>query len=157
LFIVSTMSTLTVPPGFSSVIASLLSTVVLLTGQGIAVSKNRRLAGIEYPRLYAEKAEMAASPAAVKFNCVQRAHQNTLENIPQVYLMTVVLGLRHPTLAASALALWVVSRVAYTLGYASGEPSKRNNVITRLTYTPSTMTLLFGSIYSAFQLVAAGV
>ncbi|KAJ7216530.1 hypothetical protein GGX14DRAFT_605069 [Mycena pura] len=148
------MSTLTVPPGFSSVIASLLSTVVLLAGQSIAVSRNRRSAGIEYPRLYAEKAEMTASPAAVKFNCVQRAHQNTLENIPQV---TVVLGLRHPTLAASALGVWVISRVAYTLGYASGEPSMRNNVFTRLTYYPSIMTLMFGSIYTAFQLVAAGI
>jgi len=151
------MSTITVPTNFSYVAASLLSTVFLLTGQTIVVSKHRKAAGIEYPRLYAEKAEMAASPAAFKFNCVQRAHANTLENIPQVYLMTIVLGLKHPVVAASALGMWVLSRVFYTRGYASGIPAERNNFLTRITYLPATLTLLLGSIYSTYTLVMEGI
>ncbi|KAJ7099715.1 membrane-associated proteins in eicosanoid and glutathione metabolism [Mycena epipterygia] len=150
-------STLIVPTGFSYVAASLVSTVFLLTGQSITVARNRKPAGVEYPRLYAEKAEMAASPAAVKFNCVQRAHQNTLENIAQVYMMTLVLGLKHPHVAASALAGWVVSRIAYTVGYASGNPPKRNNLITQTFYIPALLTLLFGSVYSAYELVSEGI
>ncbi|KAJ7777881.1 hypothetical protein DFH07DRAFT_1036137 [Mycena maculata] len=110
------MSTITVPTGFSYVAASLVSTVVLLRYQAYSVSKSRKIAGIEYPQLYAEKSEMAASPAAVAFNCSQRAHQNTLEDIAQIYIMTVVLGLKHPIPAASALGLWVVGRFAYTIG-----------------------------------------
>ncbi len=35
---------------------------------------------VKYPALYAEK----GTPNADKFNCVQRAHQNSLENLPQV-------------------------------------------------------------------------
>ncbi|KAJ6454549.1 hypothetical protein C8R47DRAFT_1167030 [Mycena vitilis] len=151
------MSTITVPVGFSYVAGSMLSTVFLLLGQTIVVSKHRRLARIDYPRLYADNAEMAASPAAVTFNCVQRAHQNTLENIPQMYLMTVLLGLKYPTVAAAALGSWVISRIAYTRGYASGVPAKRNNNLMRLFYMPALLTLLGGSIYSVFTMVTEGL
>ncbi|KAJ7805763.1 hypothetical protein B0H14DRAFT_1587043 [Mycena olivaceomarginata] len=129
----------------------------LLTWQTVKVSQARRLADVEYPRLYAEKAEMAASPAAVKFNCIQRAHANTLENIPQQYLMTILLGVKAPVVAASALGLWVASRVAYTSGYASGDPAKRNNILTKITYMPAQLTLLFGSIWSVYTLVTEQV
>ncbi|KAF7329928.1 hypothetical protein MKEN_00256700 [Mycena kentingensis (nom. inval.)] len=150
-------STLTVPEGFAYVPAALVSTVFLLGGQTAAVSKHRRLAKIAYPRLYADNAEMAASPAAVKFNCVQRAHQNTIENLALIYMMTVVLGLTRPKLAAAGLASWVVSRVFYTIGYASGIPAKRNSPLGSTFYFSSLCTLVFGSMYSAFELVSAGI
>ncbi|KAJ7057136.1 hypothetical protein C8F01DRAFT_1153533 [Mycena amicta] len=146
-----------VPQGFSYVAAALVSTLFLLYGQSSAVSKYRKTSGVEYPRLYAEKAEMDANPAALKFNCVQRAHQNTLENISQIYMMTVVLGLTRPKLAAAALASWTVSRVFYTIGYASGDPKKRNSVVGGIPYVFGFFTLLFGSMYSAYELVAAGI
>ncbi|KAJ6481757.1 hypothetical protein C8R45DRAFT_1002945, partial [Mycena sanguinolenta] len=79
------MTSIVVPAGTSYVAASLLSSVFLLTWQGIKVGGARKAANIAYPRLYAEKAEMDASPAALKFNCVQRAHANTLENVPSIY------------------------------------------------------------------------
>ncbi|KAK7042323.1 hypothetical protein R3P38DRAFT_313258 [Favolaschia claudopus] len=151
------MSTITVPQGTSYVAGSLLSTVFLLTWQTIQVSKYRKLAGVPYPRLYAEKAEMDTSPAAVKFNCVQRAHANTLENIPTVYLMTILVGIKAPVVAASALGAWVISRIAYTNGYASGNPAQRHNLIGRLTYLPSTLTLFLGSIWSVYNLIADGI
>ncbi|KAJ6588510.1 hypothetical protein B0H19DRAFT_1099757 [Mycena capillaripes] len=151
------MPTIVVPTGFSYVAAAMLSTVFLLTGQSITVSRHRKLANIEYPKLYADSAEMAASPAAYKFNCVQRAHQNTLENIPQVWLMTVILGVKQPVLAASGLGLWVLSRIAYTRGYASGVPAQRNNAMTTFTYMPAMLILLFGSIYSTYTLVTEGI
>ncbi|KAJ7481670.1 hypothetical protein FB451DRAFT_1394302 [Mycena latifolia] len=150
-------TTLVVPAGLSYVAAALVSTAFLLTGQGSAVGRHRKAAGVEYPRLYADKAEMAANPAAVKFNCVQRAHQNTIENIATVYMMTGVLAMTQPVLAASALGAWVVSRIAYTVGYASGNPARRNNFVTMSFYLPAMITLLFGSTYSAYTLVAAGI
>ncbi|KAJ6511421.1 hypothetical protein C8R47DRAFT_1095010 [Mycena vitilis] len=151
------MSTITVPTGFSYVVAALMSTVYLLAGQIINVSKHRKLAGIAYPQLYADKAEVAVSTAALKFNCAQRVHQNTLEYIPWLYLMTVTFGVKYPVLAASSLAMWVIGRVAYSIGYSTGEPDKRNNIVTVIFATPSVLTLLCGATYSAYLLVSEGV
>ncbi|KAJ7859583.1 hypothetical protein B0H13DRAFT_2356063 [Mycena leptocephala] len=142
---------------FSYVAAALLSTVFLLIGQSATVSKHRRLAKIDYPRLYADNTEMANSPAAIRFNCVQRAHQNTLENIPQIYLMTVLVGVKQPVLAASAVGLWVVSRIVYTRGYASGNPAKRNSKFSMMCYIPAMLTFTLGSIYSVYTLVSEGI
>nr|GAT43281.1 predicted protein [Mycena chlorophos] len=151
------MSTIHVPQGFSYVAASLVSTVALLQYQANLVSTHRKLSGIQYPRLYAEKAEMEANPAAHIFNCVQRAHQNTLENIAQNYMMTLVLGLTRPKLAAAALTSWVIHRIFYTRGYASGNPKNRNSAFGIPFYAFGMLTLIFGSAYSAYELVAAGI
>ncbi|KAF4623124.1 hypothetical protein D9613_002169 [Agrocybe pediades] len=76
----------TLPEGFEYVGGGLLSTAFLILGQSFLVSKYRKRAGIPYPQLYAEKSEAEASKDAYLFNCAQRAHQNTLENINTVYL-----------------------------------------------------------------------
>jgi hypothetical protein len=111
--------------------------------------------------VYAEKAEVEKSEAALKFNCMQRAfldfdihcvklmllamegaHQNTLENIPMVYLTcgfhsfmvpflmlfmtgrTVLAGIQFPKAAGALAAFWSLNRVIYTLGYVTGDPAK---------------------------------
>ncbi|KAJ7481668.1 hypothetical protein FB451DRAFT_1236798 [Mycena latifolia] len=151
------MTTITVPTGFSYVAAALLSTVFLLGSQIVVVSKHRAISGVPYPQLYADKAEAAASPAAFRFNCAQRVHQNTLEYLPGLYVMTLIFGTKFPVLAASSLGLWVAGRVAYGLGYVTGVPDRRNNIVTVLCATPSIITLLGGSTYSAYLLLAEGV
>ncbi|KAF7366504.1 BHLH domain-containing protein [Mycena sanguinolenta] len=87
------MPTITVPEGTSYAAASVLSSVFLLPWQGIKVSGARKAAGIAYPRLNIEKAEMDASPVALKFNYVLRAHANTLENIASIYAMYTYVSL----------------------------------------------------------------
>ncbi|KAF8078826.1 hypothetical protein FPV67DRAFT_1466614 [Lyophyllum atratum] len=149
-------TTLVVPQGFQYVGASLLSTVFLLVGQNIAVSRWRKRAGIKYPQLYAEKAEVAASKDALIFNCAQRAHQNTLENIPIVYVTTLLTGLKYPVLAASACAMWSVSRVAYTRGYLTGDPSKRSGVVYMLG-SVGMIGVLLSSIYTVGQSIISSL
>ncbi|KAF8167699.1 hypothetical protein B0H34DRAFT_682746 [Crassisporium funariophilum] len=136
----------TLPDGFQYVGAGLLSTVFILMYQSMLVNKHRKLSGIKYPQLYAEKAEAAASKDALLFNCAQRAHQNTLENVPIVYVTTLLVGAKFPAYAASAVALWSLSRIFYTRGYLSGDPAKRVSVMYGVG-TISLLGLLFGSTY----------
>ncbi|KAJ2912153.1 hypothetical protein MD484_g8260, partial [Candolleomyces efflorescens] len=122
------MSASLVPQGFGYVGAALVSTIFLLIGQSQVVSIKRKKAGIEYPQMYADKLQEKESKDALVFNCAQRAHQNTLENIPIVYVTTIVAGLQYPVYSASVCAFWVLSRILYTRGYISGDPKKRVSV-----------------------------
>jgi len=76
-----------------------------------------------YPA-YADTAEAKANPAAMKFNCAQRAHQNTLESVPHTLLSILFAGLRYPTAATALGSLWVFGRLVYTMGYSTGDPAK---------------------------------
>ncbi|KAI0030243.1 membrane-associated proteins in eicosanoid and glutathione metabolism, partial [Vararia minispora EC-137] len=105
--------------------SSLVSVPILLLWQMSIVGRGRRASKIEYPRLYAEKAEQEANREAYVFNCKQRAHQNTLENIPSILILTGLTSVTSPKYAAAGLGIWVLGRVFYTLGYASGVPEKR--------------------------------
>ncbi|CAO1623208.1 unnamed protein product [Jaminaea pallidilutea] len=114
-----------VPVGYGYVGLALLGVPYLNLAQIILVNKARKASGIPYPQLYADKAEAKASNKAHKFNCVQRAHQNTLESLPSYAISLIVAGLRFPRLAAGLGATWLIGRVLYTIGYSSGDPSAR--------------------------------
>ncbi|KAJ6591157.1 hypothetical protein DFH09DRAFT_1138783 [Mycena vulgaris] len=147
------MSTTSLPAGTAYLAGAFLSTIFLLLGQTVVVSRYRGRSGVAYPRAYAEKAEMEANPNAVKFNCAQRAHQNTLENLPMLYTMTLITALKYPSLAAGALGLWSLARVGYTIGYSTGNPNKRTNALSVLHY-PILLTMLAASTYTVVQLLA---
>ncbi|EKM48317.1 uncharacterized protein PHACADRAFT_49759, partial [Phanerochaete carnosa HHB-10118-sp] len=104
--------------------AAIVSTFWLTTFQAFKVGRARKAAGIAYPQLMAEKAEAAASKEAQIFNCTQRAHQNTLESLPQLISATLIVGLKYPYFAAAACGTWTVARLLYTIGYSSGDPKK---------------------------------
>ncbi|EGO03464.1 hypothetical protein SERLA73DRAFT_46722 [Serpula lacrymans var. lacrymans S7.3] len=109
---------------FGHVTTAIVSSTWLLVWQTILVGRFRRRAGIDYPQLYAETAEMKASKDATLFNCAQRAHANTLETLPVVLLSTLVASLKNPYYASYACGLWVFARILYTLGYTTGDPAK---------------------------------
>ncbi|EPQ59960.1 membrane-associated proteins in eicosanoid and glutathione metabolism [Gloeophyllum trabeum ATCC 11539] len=119
------MASIVLPKGFTYVIASAFSPVWVLIWQSTKVAQARSAAGIKYPQLHAEKAEAEAARNAHVFNCVQRAHQNTLESLPIAVIGTLVTGLRFPILAASLVGTWTLARVLYTRGYATGDPDER--------------------------------
>ena len=45
------------------------------------------------------------------FNCIQRSHQNTLENLPQFMFLLTMAGFSHPRLAAAAGWVWIAGRL----------------------------------------------
>jgi glutathione S-transferase len=65
------------------------------------------------------------SKSAKAFNCVQRAHQNTLENWAPVQITMIVNGLVNPRWAALFGAVWVVGRCIYGYGYAQGADNRK--------------------------------
>lgn len=82
------------------------------------VLQARLIYKVDYPRMYIE-------PHAHVFNCIQRAHQNTLEVYPLFLVLLVFSGLLYPRLSAASGVIWIAGRVAYALGYSTGDPGKR--------------------------------
>ncbi|TEB38949.1 membrane-associated proteins in eicosanoid and glutathione metabolism [Coprinellus micaceus] len=113
------------PHGYSCVAAAVLSAVFLQVWQTQIVVAKRKKAGIQYPQVYATAEQEKASYDALIFNCAQRAHQNTLEALNNVYVTTIIAGLKYPIIAASVCGFWVFTRVLYTRGYITGEAKKR--------------------------------
>lgn len=142
---------MSLPEGYGYVPSSLITIGWVLVWQGIMVGRYRKKAGIEYPQPYAEKAEVKDSAAALRFNCMQRAHQNTLESAPVVFVSTVVAGLKYPALAAALCVAYSFARVVYTIGYKSGKPKRRmyGSAVSSL----SVLGLLSTATYVAFQLL----
>lgn len=101
--------------GYVALVAS--STFVINMWQSMRIGGLRRKLNINYPEMYSDKHPI--------FNCYQRAHQNTLEQLPFFLVTLLLAGVRFPCYGAMAGAAWVVGRVVYTLGYSSGEPGKR--------------------------------
>ncbi|KAE9404635.1 hypothetical protein BT96DRAFT_1016213 [Gymnopus androsaceus JB14] len=107
--------------------------------------------GSSYPQLYAEKAEVEKSVDALRFNCAQRAHQNTMESIPLLYLTTCLTATKLPIVAASLCGTWVLARVFYTRGYVTGKPEKRERG------AQTSILALFGLIGTATYVVGSAV
>ncbi|KAL5519248.1 hypothetical protein ACEPAH_931 [Sanghuangporus vaninii] len=119
------MPSINVPEGYSCVLAVATATTFLNTYQVTNTKRARNAAGIPYPYAYAEKAEAASNSIVQKFNCAQRAHQNTLEHAPYVLYSLLVTGLKYPYLSAALGISWVIGRVLYTHSYSTGDPEKR--------------------------------
>ncbi|KAH8990175.1 hypothetical protein EDB86DRAFT_1803677 [Lactarius hatsudake] len=147
--------TLNLPSNYPWVLASIFSIVPVLQLQTSFVVKARKRAGIHYPQLYAEKAEQEASKDARIFNCAQRAHHNTLENVPSMVLSTLISAIHYPTYAAIGCGIWSFSRVLYTMGYSTGEPRRRSFGAYSSLGVQALMGLLAGKV--VFDLIRAGV
>ncbi|KAH9461089.1 hypothetical protein Pst134EA_017398 [Puccinia striiformis f. sp. tritici] len=138
------------PQDYGYVTLAAASTGFLGLFQTLAVGKARKAAKVPYPNAYVSHEEAIGDPAKMKFNCAQRAHANTLESLPFFLFSLLFTGLRHPRFAASCGALWVVGRFVYTLGYNTGDPSKRARGVF---HNFGTLGLLVGSTWVSLQMV----
>jgi len=109
---------ITIFPEYGYVVLVIVASIFLLQGLGVRVGMARNEFGVRYPTMYSEKEPL--------FNCIQRAHQNTLEAYPIFLILLVIGGLKYPTLCAACGVLWIISRIVYAKGYYTGDPSKRN-------------------------------
>ncbi|KAF8173128.1 hypothetical protein K438DRAFT_1980983 [Mycena galopus ATCC 62051] len=128
-------------------------TVFLLVWQTIVVRKHRDRAAIQYPHRMC----LAASPAAMKFNCAQRAHQNTLETVP--WYIPQGANSRYPKPTTGRIGSGWLGHQPYCIyfGYLTCDVEQRANIWTRVTFLPSFFALFFGSLYTTYQLLVDGV
>ncbi|XP_029475302.1 microsomal glutathione S-transferase 3-like isoform X1 [Rhinatrema bivittatum] len=105
------------PENFGYVILSICYSHVLLFYLSLKVFASRKKYNVKYPQMYSEK--------EVVFNCIQRAHQNTLEVFPAWVILQLISGFAYPLTASVLGAIWVTSRFSYAWGYYTGDPAKR--------------------------------
>ncbi|KAI8467078.1 MAG: hypothetical protein J3K34DRAFT_45162, partial [Monoraphidium minutum] len=100
----------------------------------VKVMKARKKYEVKYPALYADKDNCPNEANRAAFNCVQRGHQNSLENLPTFLGLLTIAGIKHPVAASAFGACYLVGRVAYMEGYSTGNPEKRMNAGTAVGY-----------------------
>lgn len=104
------------PAGYGCVIMTGVSSLFVNLYLTYKVMQARKEYDIAYPTMYTDNND---------FNCIQRAHQNFLENYPQFLTLLFIGGLQFPRLTAGAGALYLAGRIVYAKGYYSGDPEKR--------------------------------
>merc|ERR1712209_346100 len=137
---ISRMVAMSLPAEYGYVISAGIGAIFMVMWKGVRVGMARKKYGVEYPDMYSKDSKI--------FNCIQRAHQNTLENLPQFFFLLTTAGLSHPRLAAAGGWVWVAGRIVYALGYSTGQPEKR--VQGAFGYL-GLFTLLGCSIHTALQ------
>jgi glutathione S-transferase len=108
--------------------------ILLYVWTGLIVGKARKAHGVDYPNTVGNDA----------FNRVWRAHQNTLEALPQFLPSLWMFAVIVSDLWAGILALvWAVGRIIYLQGYAVAADKRGTGFMISLA---ATAIALFGSM-----------
>jgi glutathione S-transferase len=108
--------------------------ILIYVWTGLTVGKARKAHGVDYPNTQGPDA----------FNRVWRAHQNTLEALPQFIPSLWMFAVIVSDAWAGALALiWALGRILYVNGYAAAADKRATGFMISLL---ATAIALFGSM-----------
>ncbi|CAL8100484.1 unnamed protein product [Orchesella dallaii] len=105
------------PSGYGFVVLTAVGSIMMVTWKSMKVGIARDEFKVPYPQMY--------SSDNTAFNCVLRAHQNTLENYPQFLLLLMIGGYEMPYFCTLGGWIWILGRIFYAKGYYTGDPTKR--------------------------------
>lgn len=107
------------PEGYGYVIFVAVDSVFVNMWMARQVNVARKKYGIQYPTMYSDDNQT--------FNCIQRAHQQTLELHPTFTTLLLLGGLQHPRVAAVAGIVYLAGRIVFAKGYYTGDPKNRRH------------------------------
>lgn len=134
--------TIEVPRLYGLIILVAVHNWFVLMWQAFKLAKARKEYDVKYPTMYENK-----EPS--KFNCVQRAHQNSLEWNPGFLSFLFLSGLTTPIISTAAGLLYNIGRVYYAKGYYEGSAHKGLWGLYGLFY------LVGGASYTAYTILRA--
>lgn len=134
------MPVIEVPTLYGLIILTSVMNWLVIMWQALKLASARKQYNVKYPTMYENK---EPSP----FNCVQRAHQNSLEWNPPFLLFLYVSGLTSPILSTLAGVIYNIGRVYHAKGYYKGSPHQGLWGLYGLFY------LIGGSVYTAFSIL----
>jgi len=105
------------PQYYSYVVFVAIDSILINWWMAYNVGKARKKFNIKYPIMYDTENN--------EFNCIQRAHQHTLEMYPGFLATLLIGGLQNPRFAAGAGAVYLLGRIVFAKGYYTGDPEKR--------------------------------
>ncbi|CAG5123533.1 unnamed protein product [Candidula unifasciata] len=112
------MAAITVTGEYGYIAFVVVGSWAMLNYLAFRVMQARKKYNVNYPKLYSETSH--------EFNCIQRAHQNTLEVYPQFLAFLFLGGLQFPKLSAAFGVIFIASRLVYAHGYYTFQPANRN-------------------------------
>ncbi|KAH6927522.1 hypothetical protein HPB50_005188 [Hyalomma asiaticum] len=116
-FVVMATYKLVVPRDYGCIVLVGVGSTLVNAWLSFRVGRARKRYGVKYPTMYSDD--------NVVFNCIQRSHQNFLEAYPQFLMTLFIGGIEFPRVAAGAGMVYLLGRIAYAIGYSTGDPSKR--------------------------------
>ncbi|KAI0242769.1 Microsomal glutathione S-transferase 3 [Lamellibrachia satsuma] len=105
------------PSNYGYVVLAGVGSIFVNMWMAINVSRARKQYDVKYPKMYSDESDA--------FNCIQRAHQNTLEMYTPFMFVLLVGGLQFPRLCAASGGVYLLGRIVYAKGYYTGDPKKR--------------------------------
>lgn len=103
------------------ILVNLIGASFTLISLSFRVGAARKELNVDLPAMYAT----GKDAKSVKFNCIQRGHQQALETFTSFVLTSLVGGVSYPVSVALFGLVYMKARIAWADGYATGDPKNR--------------------------------